>query len=199
MCNLLIIAAQGDEIAQKQLQAIEKLIAPGKYELPLSKIQELIDRYETSPQLARAWELRKIMVALTEIVEPLKPEHPHGAIKMRNTPDAKFVGLADAARPFVKTNTTLQSLAIHIYLKHLQEEGITDEDAGITEASLKRDLRMANDWEKTATNEQKRRREFWRGQSFTDEPIIWYGFSEGWKERKKKLQKKKGGTKSSRS
>lgn len=59
--TLLMLSAHGDEKSGHQIRAIEKLISPSKYELPFTKIREIVDRYETSPPLARGWELRRIM------------------------------------------------------------------------------------------------------------------------------------------
>src|SRR5438067_686766 len=58
LASVIERASEGDERAAIQLKAIEKLIKPDKFELPLSKVKELVDRYETSPMLARGWELR---------------------------------------------------------------------------------------------------------------------------------------------
>jgi hypothetical protein len=69
--NLVMLAVHGDEKSASQLKAIEKLIRLAKYELPFTKIREIIDRYETSPLLARGWKLRRIMSILCSVVEPL--------------------------------------------------------------------------------------------------------------------------------
>ena len=50
---VIMMAGYGAEESQVTLQAIKKILKPGKYELPLNKIRELVDRYETSPPLAR--------------------------------------------------------------------------------------------------------------------------------------------------
>jgi hypothetical protein len=187
--NLLMLALHGDDKSAIQLKAIEKLIKPAKYELPFTKIRELIDKYETSPILARGWELRRIMSSLCAVVEPLRKEPPHSPdqrIKMQQSPLGVFVGLSDLARSHLKRNSTLQSVAISIYLEQLRKQGITDESSAITEKTLKADLARVREWEVNASEEDKLRRAHWLGGSLdSDHPIIWYEFSEGWKKRKK--------------
>jgi len=193
LLTIISLAGHGDEQSQIQLKALKKLVRPRKYEIPISKIREIVDRYETSPPLARGWELHKLMSNLSLVVEPLKKDRPYTAdqpITMRANPQAVFVGLSDLARQHLKQNTTLQSLAIHIYLEHLQKEGITDENEAINERTLKRDLQRVRDWEKNASPEEKLRRGRTEGTSLGEQPITWYMYSEGWKERKKKRGKK---------
>jgi hypothetical protein len=193
LLTIIALAGHGDEQSEMQLKALRKLVKPRKYEIPISKIREIAERYETSPPLARGWELHKLMSNLSLVVEPLKKDRAYTAnqpIAMRLNPPAVFVGLSDLARQHVKPNTTLQSLAIHIYLEHLQKEGITDENEAINERSLKRDLQRVREWEKSASGDEKVRRGRMEGASLGEEPITWYMYSEGWKERKKKRSKK---------
>jgi hypothetical protein len=182
LATVVMLAAYGDEPSQVQLKAIEKLTQFAKYELPLSKIRDIVDRYETSPSLARAWEIRRSMSYLCIVVEP-----KGRSIKMRDKAlvPSYWVDLWEAANRHVKTNTTLTSLALHMYLEQLQAEGIVDENATISEESLKRDLRLARDWERTASEDEKLRRGKHEGSSLgDDDTIVWYQFSEGWKTRK---------------
>lgn len=179
---IIMLAGHGDEPSQIQLKAIQKLTQFAKYELPLSKIKDIVDRYETSPSLARAWEIRRSMSFLCIVVEP-----KGRSIKMRDKAlvSPHWADLWEAVNRHVKTNTTLTSLALHLYLEQLQAEGIVDETATISEGSLKRDLRLARNWERGASEDEKLRRGQHKGASLrNDEPIVWYQFSEGWKIRK---------------
>jgi hypothetical protein len=194
---LVLLAGNGDERSATQLKAIKKLSKPEKYELSPNKIRDIVERYETSPPLARGWELRRLMSALSNVVEPVKKDTPYSQgqpIKLKESPRAVFVGLWDLARKHLKPNSTLQSLAIRIYLESLQEKGITDEGEAITSESLKRDLRRAREWERATNEDEKLRRGRHHGLSLSDDPITWYDFSEGWKERRvKRRESTKGG------
>src|SRR5688572_18605720 len=64
---LIMLAGHDDEQSKVQLKAIKKLVRAGKYEIPLSKIKDIADRYETSPPLARAWEPRMLMSHLSYV------------------------------------------------------------------------------------------------------------------------------------
>jgi hypothetical protein len=96
----------------------------------------------------------------------------------------------------LKHNTTLQSLAISIFLEQLRESGVTDEGETITDRSLKRDLEKVRDWERYANEDEKLRRGKQKGLSLSVDPIVWYDFSEGWKERKVKRRESETGGKS---
>jgi len=196
LADLLVFAAYGDKEALVQLKAIDKLIRPAVYEIPISKIREIVERYDTRPPLARGWELRRLMYFLSSVVEPLKHGHefaPNHPVVMREDRPAVFVGLADLARKYIRRNSTLQSLAIQIYLKQLQDEGVTGADQAITERSLKRDLAEVEKWERNASQDDKFRRGLAQSVLFGDTAIAWCGYSQGWKERRKK---KKRGAKS---
>jgi hypothetical protein len=96
-----------------------------------------------------------------------------------------FQGLWDLARKHFHPNSTLQSLAIRIYLEDLERQGITSEHTAITERSLTRDLEQAREWERNASEDEKTRRGRWRGGEIGGLTITWYEFSEGWKIRAK--------------
>jgi hypothetical protein len=192
-------AGAGDERAADQLKAIAKLIQPDKYELPSTKIKEIVDRYETRPALARGWELRKLMHFLSIAVEPVRADRPYSPdqpIRVIHKAPANVHDFTiwQTAKKHWKPNTTLQSLAIRVYLEHLSDKGITDEDKTITERTLKRDLAEVRKWEETATDDEKRRRGYWSSKLLSGDYITWYDYSEGWKERKK-ARKAKGVTK----
>lgn len=194
---LVLLAGEGDEKSATQLKAIQKLVKPEKYELPLTKIRELVERYETSPPLARGWELRQLMSRLANVVEPLKKSKsysPNQPIKLKESPPEYWVELWELARKHLDRNTTLQSMAIHIYLAQLQEKGITGEGEAITDRTLKRDLERVRDWERDASEDEKLRRGIYKGSSLSDDPITWREFSEGWKARRvKQRESAKGG------
>lgn len=77
LAYVIMLAGHGDEQSELQLTAIRKLVRPRKYEVPNSKIREIADRYETSPPLARGWELRRLMSVLSRVVEPLNKDRPY--------------------------------------------------------------------------------------------------------------------------
>lgn len=188
LTQVVIAAAFGDEKAAEQIRAIKKLVWPEKYELPRTKITELAARYETSPHLARGWELRRLMSSLMTVVEPAKSDTPFTAnqpVKLKeDTPDSHSL-LQQLAEEHWKRNTTLQSLAIRIYLDHLREAGIASADQTITDQTLKRDLVLVRKWEETHTDEEKYNRGHHSGYELSDGPITWCEFSDGWKTRRR--------------
>jgi hypothetical protein len=194
LVDIVAEAASGDERCGIQFRAIQKIVRPEKYELPYTKIQEIAEKYETRPQLARGWELRRLMAGLSHAVEPVNPEQnlPEHPIRLRGKPkDANDLWYWTRAAKHWKPKSTLQSLAIRIYLAQLQEAGVTDHLTEITERSLKRDLAEVRKFEQVADEERERRRGHWYGRSFEGSPQIeWYEFSEGWKEQRKKRTKK---------
>jgi hypothetical protein len=188
LANIAVLAAFGDENSLTQLKAIEKLIRAAKYCLPFTKLREIVDRYETSPPLARAWELRRLMSGLCWVVALIRPKPPYSIdqpVKLIS-PHKHYANLSELAQRHIKKNSTLQSLAISIYLEQLRNEGITDEKNTITEKTLKADLARAREWEKTVSEEDKIRRGSYAARGLhKDRPITWYAFSDGWKKRAK--------------
>ena len=167
------------------------------YEVPQHKIRD-ITRYETRPPLARAWEMYRIMSHLTRVVEPLKSVRPfkeNHPVKMLPGPTHGYhQSFWDLAKKHWRPNTTLQSLAITIYLEHLERQGVISDQGSITVRSLKRDLEMARAWETGLSDDEKQRRKHWSGGIIGDLTITWYEFSEGWKVRaKEKAAKQAGG------
>jgi hypothetical protein len=199
-------ASAGNDQATVWLKAIEKVIHPGKFELPRTKIDELASRYETNPQLARGWELTGLMSHLSYLVEPEHKDRcsPRDRMVMRKTPtlpgDEKLIkAIAEHTRKYWKPRSTLQSLAIRMYMDYLEREGISDAQATISERSLKRDLQAVRDWEKTATETERYARGLCAGYSLAGGMTFWCQYSEGWKDRKKKVQKQRGVTKKRKS
>jgi hypothetical protein len=200
LVHLIADAGSGDEDASDQLKAIEKLTRPEKYELPRSKIKELVEKYHTRPQLARGWELRRLMSGLSFAVEPVRTDKPvsiDSQVRLLKKPKPDDRYWWERARKHWKPRSTLQSLAIRIYLARLEDEGITDaSDASITERTLKRDLAEVRMWEQTThPTERSKRGESWGGSLTFSSRLEWAAFSEGWKVRAKK---KKGKTKRKR-
>jgi len=195
LIQIIADAGSGDERAADQLTAIEKFIRPEKYDLPPWKIKEIVDQYHTKPHLARGWELRRLMSGLSFAVEPVRTDKPasiDSQVRLLEKPKSDHdCYYWERAHKHWKQKSTLQSLAIRVYLAQLQDEGITN--ATITERTLKRDLAAVRKWEKdTAPEKRSRRGEIW-GHSLGDsQKIEWADFSEGWKVRAKK---KKGMTK----
>jgi len=201
LCSIIMFAANGDEESQVLLSAIEKIVQPRIYGIPQNKITELT-RYETSPPLARAWELRRIMSHLAGVVEPrnsgrsFRESHP---VRMREGPVRGFTQeFWDLAHKYWHPNSTLQSLAISIYLEHLEKQEVISERAAITVRTLKRDLELAREWEANASEDDKTRRSCWHGGIIGDLTITWYEFSEGWKVRAKERALKRTGSKDRR-
>jgi hypothetical protein len=198
LVHIVAEAHSGDERAANQLQAIEKFVRPDKYELPATKIKEIVDRYHTRPQLARGWELRRLMSGLTFAVEPVRTDKPvsiDSQVRLLKKPQSSHdLYYWERASKHWKPRSTLLSLAIRVYLAQLEDEGITD--ASITERTLKRDLAEVRKWEQlTHPTERSKRGEMW-GHSLAHSPKIeWADFSEGWKVR---ARKKKGMTKRQR-
>jgi hypothetical protein len=177
-----------DDEARDELRAIEKLAAAGKYEVPHSAIREIAERYETSPPLARGWELRELMSYLAAIVEPVKPGKAltlNEPIRVMDHVPKYSAGLKELADKHWKRNSTLQSLAIRIYLDGLCDAGIIDDAQAITEETLKRDLKLVREWEETHSHVDKLKRGHFTGYPLGDTKITWCGFSQGWKMRRK--------------
>jgi hypothetical protein len=189
LLNIILRALYNvDNEAAVQLRAIEKLVAPGKYEIPQSAIRDIALRYETSPPLARGWELRQLMSYLAGIVEPAKAGKSltmHEPIKVMQNVPKYSAGLQELANKHWKRNSTLQSLAIRIYLEGLRDAGITNDTQTISEETLKRDLKLVREWEETHSYDDKLKRGHYTGYPLGDTAITWCGFSEGWKMRRK--------------
>jgi hypothetical protein len=192
-----------DSTVDEQLIAAAKVLYPEKYDLPASKIRELVEHYETSPPLARGWELRRLMSSIADIVEPartgksLSLEQP---VNLISSPNPEQRSRWEWAKKHWKRGSTLQSLAIRMYLDHLDEIGVTGVGAAITSASLKRDLAEVRRWEETHDTEQKRRRGYTLGVKLGEvDRLAWCDHSAGWKTRRiARQQTVKGGSKRKR-
>jgi len=192
---ILIRAFQGDEAAETQLKAIDKLIYPDTYELPKTIIEDLAERYHTRAPLARGWRVRELMGGLSRVVKPARSEAKNildGAVKLRDESQCKGntiyiqslkkrVSTYETAKKHWKRGVTLQNLAIRVYLEDLQAQGFE----GIDERTLKRDLKEVEKWEETLPSDQRQ----WGvlvvtpGKDNVHLPVG--NYSEGWKQRKR--------------
>jgi hypothetical protein len=138
-------AEKGDEKAANQLKVLHKVAHPFSYELPATVIKKLADSYHISPHLARGWSVRDLMVKLSFVVEPTRLDRSvlDGPVKL-TTRELHTVNrkLHAKAKKHIHTNTTLQSLAISLYLEELDKEGIT-----LNPNQIKADLRKLKEWE----------------------------------------------------
>ena len=194
LISVLARARAGDEVAGMQIKAVEKLLEPEKYELPVTVIQELLEKHHTRPALARGWAIRSLMGRLSWGVEPGKPGKSvlEGRVKLTSIlhlrkertywpqysqwRSAYEVALEHWPK---RGAPTLKSLAIKVYLKQLQNEGFTT----LSEASLENDLQELTEWDKTHAEENSRYlgvKIFNAGGEVIHLP--WQPYSEGWKQ-----------------
>jgi hypothetical protein len=148
--GLLVQRHFGDKRAVQQLSIIHKLIFPKKYDVSRTVIERLSKKYE-SGHLTRGWELRRLMYRLSDLVAPIRPDTENVM-----TSPIRLLPQADPKHPLyesvveqlkvAKRSTTLQMLAIRIYLKRV--EG-TQEVSRIDERTLKRDLQKLREWEES--------------------------------------------------
>lgn len=175
-------AEKGDELAANQLRVLHKVAHPFNYELDPKIIKNLADSYHTPPHLARGWSIRDLMLRLSYAVEPTRADRSvlDGPVKL-TTRSLQTVdpGLYEKAKPYVLTNTTLQSLAINVYIQDMLNEGIK-----LDIRSIRTDLRKLKEWEsKNLKKDSPHRLLLWDhlGQyppaSIPAIPI----YSEGWK------------------
>lgn len=184
-------AETGDERATNQLSAIHKLAHPDNYELPATVIKNLADSYHTSPHLARAWAIRFIMVNLSYIVAATRSDVSLLTSPIRlATENADLFAtwesdLYEKASKHIKRNSTLQSLAIDIYIEELAEEGIT-----IGPRELKRDLQKLKEWEVINLTDPSEGLILWNeAEGPTAKIPVIPIYSEGWKQRWKRGDK----------
>lgn len=171
---------RGDEEAINQLKVLHKVAHPYNYELPSTVIKNLADSYHTSPHLARAWSVRDIMIELSYMVEPTRKDRSvlEGPVKLCGDPllFPPSTRYQRAAR-LIKKNTTLQSLAIAVFIEELDEEGIH-----LDPRQLKHDLQKLKEWESANLTDSSYRIPLGNN---ADYPSAWlppiHIYSEGWK------------------
>jgi hypothetical protein len=184
-------AENGHERSSNQLKVLHKIAYPASYELPASIIKNLADSYHTSPHLARAWSVRDLMLDLAFIVEPTRIDRSvlDGPVKLAKW-DLDFAGskLHEKAARHIKRGTTLQSLAIAIYVEDLENEGIRLEPR-----ELKRDLQKLKEWEAINLTDPSDRIPLWNpaGYPSASLPMIPI-YSEGWKQQWRRGDKDRG-------
>jgi hypothetical protein len=145
---IAVLADKGQERAINRLKVIHKFAYPDDYEVPTAVISELAEKYHTSPHLARAWAIRQLMYDLSWVVTPVRHDKSllEGAVKLRD--DEEFPISKERkewhqrAAKHIKRNTTLQSLAMSIYLEDLEKEGII-----LDTRHLKLDMQKLREWE----------------------------------------------------
>jgi hypothetical protein len=137
----------GDKASKNQLNVLRKFIFPKTYEVPISVIEALAKKYE-SGHITRGLELRKLMHKLSEIVIPSRHDSNNpfeGPIQLLPASEVKDQELYKIVQECWHRKTTLQSLAIHIYLREKQNQGKAE--SKIDERTLKRDLHKLRQWE----------------------------------------------------
>lgn len=138
-------ASKGNKQAVNQLNVIHKVAYPGSYDLPGTVIQTLADSYHTSPHLARAWDVRSLMLDLSYVVEPTNFNRSvlEGPVKL-TTRDLHTINpkLHALAEKHIKRGTTLLSLATSIYLEALDKEGIK-----LDPRQIRQDFEKLKEWE----------------------------------------------------
>lgn len=145
LIGLFIRRLAGEERARWQLNVVHKLIYPQKFEVPWTLVESLAAKYE-SGHLLRGWALRRLMYELADLVELTQPElEDVTAGRVVLTPNAEQGHrLYPLVRRFCRRGTTLQSLAIRVYLELIQGE---NERGAVDERSLRRDLKRLQAWE----------------------------------------------------
>jgi hypothetical protein len=182
----------GDEFAKKRIEVIAKLLDPETYGggIPLTVVEELLEKHHTPPALARGLALRELMRKLAWAVEPNKAGQSvlEGTVRLTNS---KFLknettfwheyGEQKSAYDVALEHwpkrgaPTLKSLAVKVYLKQLQKEGFTT----ISEASLASDLQELAEWDKT---QEPRRSVLIHNAGGKNIRLPWQDYSEGWKQ-----------------
>ena len=177
--DVIELAASGSERAANQLIALKKIVRPHMFDLPESVVKNIAERYYTSPHVARGSYLRCVMYFLKRIVTPSREGKPLTArcrVQLLETAKDDYPGLFQKAKPHWNKNSTLQSLAIKIYLS---EVDVRSTPTKIDERSLKRDLAILRKWEQTRKPQAGDTVygdvlvEYGR----TDEPITWPHYS----------------------
>lgn len=147
MVDVITLASSGSIEAENKLIAINKILRPQQYNLPKSAIENIVDRYNGSPQLGRACTLRYLMSLLTKVVRPAHSEKPFNTrspiLLLETSKDEGPLFLK--AQQQWKRNSTLQSLAIRIYLSELVN---ANPDTRVDERTLKRDLLALRRWKR---------------------------------------------------
>lgn len=147
LIGLFVRQHVGDLGAHQQLNIIKSFMFPKRYEVPDQVIDKLSKMYR-SAHLERAWELRRLMYEISELVVPVRANSENifkipVKLKPEANPNHPLYELVSSRLKNLKRHTTMQMLAIHIYLHIAHKTGKT----GIDERSLKRDMQKLRRWE----------------------------------------------------
>jgi hypothetical protein len=158
LIGLFIRRLAGEDRARWQLNVVQKFVYPQKFEVPWTLVESLAGKYE-SGHLVRGWALRRLMYELAGLVELRQPEREDiTASVVFISPDAdQGHRLYPLVRRYCKPKTTLQSLAIRVYLELIQGE---NEEGVIDERSLRRDLKRLKAWEDADPMHTRLKREY---------------------------------------
>jgi hypothetical protein len=157
LIGLLVRRHFGDEIAHQQLNIIHSFMFPKQYEVPEHVIEKLSKKYR-SGHLTRAWELRKLMYEISDLVVPTKTNAENilkSPVQLLPQADRKH-SLYPLVKKHLKRGTTLQILAIRIYLEMVNER---EDQGAIDERTLKRDLQRLRKWEESDVEHMRRKKE----------------------------------------
>jgi hypothetical protein len=145
LIGLFVTRHVGVERARRQLNLVHKFIFPQKFEVPWTVVESLSKKYE-SGHLLRAWALRRLMYELADLVELKLPELEDvtaGRVVLAPGADEGH-RLYPLVLRLINRSTTLQSLAVDVYLELIQRE---NESGTVDERSLRRDLKRLQAWE----------------------------------------------------
>jgi hypothetical protein len=147
-------ALKGEEQALLQIQAAHRMLCAETFGLEIPHIKQVAEMDKTksgkdAAALSRAYDVRIWMSRLSSVVEPKKQGErlsPLSAVKLREKPI--YEGDADLMQMvrerFMHKNTSLQSLAIDIYLDMLEKAGVTTKSYG----AIDKDLQIAKKYDK---------------------------------------------------
>lgn len=145
LIGLFITRHFGAERAKWQLDVVNKFTFPQKFEIQWAVVESLSKKYG-SGHLIRGWALRRLMHELADLVELSSPNAKDITLSPVHVSPA--VDSTHRLYPLVsrhcRRGTTLQSLAVRVYLELIKGE---NEDQAIDERSLRRDLRRLKAWE----------------------------------------------------
>ncbi len=180
--SLLARVSAGDELAMNQFKAADKIIFPEQYEVKAAEIESVAQLNHTSPELARGFELRRLMCELSWVVEPEGDyDVLSGPVRLISNPQPGDEEIWEVANEHSASGMTLQSLAIRVYNYRLQDKGLDAKD----ESSLDRDLRRVKEWEETLTPEERNGGVLIRnGDNFLCLPV--QDYPEGWEKARNK-------------
>lgn len=145
LIGLFIKRHFGDTRSEWQLNVVHKFIYPQKFEVPWTAVESLAGKYE-SGHLLRGWALRRLMYELADLVELTQPDLEDVTVSrvvLATNADQEH-RLYPLVRRYCRRGTTLQSLAVRVYLELIQGE---NERGAVDERSLRRDLKRLQAWE----------------------------------------------------